>query len=1280
MSKKGRMRKLVLASFLLLAAAVARSGETGTRKTWAAKPADPGSRCAPHRVRIVDYGDDLAWNYNVHVYRGGFQNQESIEGVDIDDDREKDDCIAYWEFSLDKPLNPVAPHWNTDATNWRFYGGFKGFFANAARSVFSEMCTNVDHPGDNINMMVQNWREPYRVYGIWLWKKEDFLNGGDKHKVSFGDGDKIGLHVARYCTGCKGRFVIKDGDQFYISNPSFQGAGESFAETGKGDNHSGYTHVCFPAATRWAAYNPKPPHDIVFEPGQAEFKQRSFDDVQSVGYYFAKHELAPSATWLKLYAFEVYGTVHKPVRPSATLSMTALNGRTTSDGLPVPDFYVSTTEIPYALWNRVWRWAASPMFAFDWNYVFDRTGDMGSMDFALGEHKPDEPATDMTWLDAVTWCNALSELEGKEPCYYADPEFRTVLKKARERWYDRETNAKYVPKVHAKWEADGYRLPVPAEWQAAAGGSPVNGKGLSENRLRIATTHAVGSAPPNENGLYDIIGNVWEWIWDCGQVCDPSARDCKPRHAVFGGSFHGPKQDQQQSASPYGDEPWLGSHCIGFRVVRRRAGLGPPPIQAISVTESNVPAWVVQKGERIAADNRPAATDLASEMAEASEGSFVRFDGMEIQISAFEAGQTEVTFAEWKAVRDWARANGYDFNYDGDMGSMNWQAGQHRHGPDEPVTRVSFYDAVAWCNALSERDGRVPCYYVDRDLKNVYRRSLPYREAMTFRGPWGDGIKPHDRQEVHVNWAANGYRLPTKAEWEYAARGGSRAQFYWGDQFDERYAWCQSNSGGKTHAVGKTPANALGLHDVAGNVFEWCWGEGRTVGDPYDVRNPKGIHGRFGSMVVRGGSFRYPGSGNAYARFFSPAYDRPNCRLAFAYPEIGFRVVRCRANTHPVDGVEKVDVVHLDVDPATPVDPLQGATFRGNLQRTGVYQTQGVPELTGLKWKFETGGAVKTSPIVADGVVYVGSTDGHFYTLDARTGEPKWKYGTGQPILSSPTLAKGVVYFGCEDGNLHALDAATGDEKWQVTVKGARSVNDSPVVGYGAVFAYFQGWGYETGLYAIDAGSGEIRARYRLASSPGRRTGYALSHGRLISGGKGSQGSTGGAVSVRTGRSITLRVNRVWGNTPVVGDTVYGAGMCVSAVDLPTGKNKYVRWIEGEGYEDSTSETNESRSGPAIWEGTMLFGSETGYFYAYDASQGTRKWKVKVGDRVRSAPSVAEGTVYFGCDDGHLYALDVATGKELWKFKTDGPIESSPCLADGVVYVGSDDGCLYAIH
>jgi len=1233
----------------------------------------------------VDYGDDLAWNYNVHVYRGGFQNQETILDVDIDADGQKDDCIAYWEFSLDRPLNPVAPHWNTDAFNWRFYGGLKGFFANADRSVFSEMCTNVDHPGDNINMMVQNWREPYRCYGIWLWKKEDFLNGGADHKVSFGEGDKIGLHIARYCTGCKGRFVVRDEGQFYISDPPFQGAGESFARTGKGDNHSGYTHVCYPTATRWAAYNPQPPHDIVFEPDHAEFKRRTFDDVQAVGYYFAKHDLAAGATWLKLYAFEAYGTVDRPVGASETLSVIALKGCETGDGRPIPDFYLSTTEIPYALWNRVWRWAASPMFAFDRNYVFDCTGDMGSMDFALGEHGPDEPATDMTWLDAVTWCNALSELEGKEPCYYADAELKTVFKKARERWYDRETNAKYVPTVHVKWEADGYRLPVSAEWQAAAGLSPAGSKSQIAKLGWVGahaggTTHDVGTARPSENGLCDMIGNVWEWGWDCGNAYHPTTEGFKPKHVVLGGSFHGLQSDEQQSASPYGDKPWLGSHCIGFRVVRREAGLEPPPIQALSERESSVPVWAVREAQRIPTHNRPTAEDLTPKMAPVPEGNFVRFDGMEIQISAFESGQTEVTFAQWKAIRDWAQENGYDFNYDGDMGSVGWLAGRHRHWPDEPVTRVSFYDMIAWCNALSEKEGRSPCYYVDRDLKEVYRKSLPYRETMTFRGPWGPGVKPHDRQQVHVNWAANGYRLPTKAEWEYAARGGSQTPFHWGDQFDDRFAWYASNSGGQTHPVAKKPANALGLHDVAGNVFERCWGAGRTLGDPYDVRNPKGTDGKFGSMIVRGGSFRYPGSGNAYARFFSPSYDRPNCRLASAYPEIGFRVVRCRANTHPVDGVEKAEVVHLDVDPDMPVDPLQGATFRGNLQRTGVYRTRGVRTLTGLKWKFETGGAVKMSPIAANGVVYVGSTNGHFYALDAATGEPKWEFRTGRPILSSPTLAKGVVYFGCEDGYLYALDAATGEKNWQVTVKGAKSVSDSPVVGYGAVFAYFQGWGYDTGLYAIDAETGERRARYRLASSPGRCTGYALSHGRLISGGKGSQGSTGGAVSVRTGRSITLRVNRVWGCTPVVGETVYGAGMCVSAVDLPTGKDRYIDWIEGEGFQDSTTETNESRSGPAIWEGTMLFGSEMGYFYAYDASQGTRKWKVKVGRRVRSAPSVAEGVVYFGCDDGRLYALEVAAGKELWKFKTGDAIESSPYVADGVVYVGSNDGCLYAIH
>ncbi len=126
------------------------------------------------------------------------------------------------------------------------------------------------------------------------------------------------------------------------------------------------------------------------------------------------------------------------------------------------------------------------------------------------------------------------------------------------------------------------------------------------------------------------------------------------------------------------------------------------------------------------------------------------------------------------------------------------------------------------------------------------------------------------------------YRLPSEAEWEYAARAGTQTAYYWGDGFDARYAWCDQNSGGKTQEVGTRQPNAWGLFDMSGNVWEWCedWKAEYPTGEQVD---PKGVAS--GSRrVFRGGSwFIFPQRCRSAFRNYYPPDIRSN--------RLGFRVV-----------------------------------------------------------------------------------------------------------------------------------------------------------------------------------------------------------------------------------------------------------------------------------------------------------------------------------------------------------------------------------------------------
>jgi eukaryotic-like serine/threonine-protein kinase len=113
--------------------------------------------------------------------------------------------------------------------------------------------------------------------------------------------------------------------------------------------------------------------------------------------------------------------------------------------------------------------------------------------------------------------------------------------------------------------------------------------------------------------------------------------------------------------------------------------------------------------------------------------------------------------------------------------------------------------------------------------------------------------------------------------------------------------------------------------------------------------------------------------------------------------------------------------------------------FRGNLAHTGLYNASGVPKFSQVKWKFHTDGQVISSPAVANGMAFVGSTDGNLYAVDLESGTQKWKLFTGVRVTSSPAVENGVVYFGSYSGRFYAVEAVSGKLKWKFQTEGEKS-------------------------------------------------------------------------------------------------------------------------------------------------------------------------------------------------------------------------------------------------
>jgi formylglycine-generating enzyme len=218
-----------------------------------------------------------------------------------------------------------------------------------------------------------------------------------------------------------------------------------------------------------------------------------------------------------------------------------------------------------------------------------------------------------------------------------------------------------------------------------------------------------------------------------------------------------------------------------------------------------------------------------------------------VTVSAFYMDVNLVSLSQWQSVYYWATSAGYSFDDAGAGKAAN-----------NPVQTVNWYDTVKWSNARSQQAGLIPVYYTDTNLTQVYTNG--------------------DVDAVYANWTANGYRLPTEAEWEKAARGGlSGLRFPWGNVITENLAnyigdtsaysydlgpngnSTASQTGGEpyTTPVGYFAPNDYGLYDMAGNVHEWCWD---WYGTPYaggsDPHGPASDDEAGDGRVLRGGRWQ----------------------------------------------------------------------------------------------------------------------------------------------------------------------------------------------------------------------------------------------------------------------------------------------------------------------------------------------------------------------------------------------------------------------------------------
>ena len=255
-----------------------------------------------------------------------------------------------------------------------------------------------------------------------------------------------------------------------------------------------------------------------------------------------------------------------------------------------------------------------------------------------------------------------------------------------------------------------------------------------------------------------------------------------------------------------------------------------------------------------------------------------------------------------------------------------------------------------------------------------------------------------------------------------------------------------------------------------------------------------------------------------------------------------------------------------------------------------------------FEWGFESGDMYVSSPVVVDGLVLVGSGDGHLYALDAASGKGKWRVQTGGRVRSSPAVSDGIVYVGSMDGSVYAAELATGALRWRFDTEGRslssarfgydrKSVQSSPAVADGLVYIGAR----DGSLYAIDAATGKQRWR--------------ADHGG----------------------SWVLGAPAVWDGKVFAGSS---DSRFLHAVDARSGRELWRLPTPGTAW-----------SSPAIAGSTLYCADTSGLVYALDARTGRKLWDYQISPGILASPVPVDGAVLIaGGSDGILYALGAGGG------------------------------------
>ncbi len=295
--------------------------------------------------------------------------------------------------------------------------------------------------------------------------------------------------------------------------------------------------------------------------------------------------------------------------------------------------------------------------------------------------------------------------------------------------------------------------------------------------------------------------------------------------------------------------------------------------------------------------------------------------------------------------------------------------------------------------------------------------------------------------------------------------------------------------------------------------------------------------------------------------------------------------------------------------------PQNWSSFRGSVARTGVTTDSLLPPLKQV-WSFQMQGAVDGSPIIYNGVIYVGSRNHHLYALDGKNQRELWRYDAGAPLRSTPTLHGDTLFFGDDDGTMHAVQSLGGTARWRLPLRG--KIFASAGVGAGLIISATQ--------------AGRV-----LALNP----------------------TSGETIWEHVDGSPFYASPALLGNLVIVAN---GPGQ-VKGLDIASGKP---RW--------TFQASNQIRATPACHDGLALIATMDGSVALLDIRTGERLWQRSLGVPISASPVLTRERAFAAGQEGIVFAINRNDGNRLWATKTSGQIAASPVLCGPTLLVIDTEG------